>query len=692
MNFRIADTFTDSLTRLTGDEQKAVKTTAFDLQLNPANPGMSFHKLDRARDANFWSVRASRDLRLIVHRSEKSLMLCYVGHHDEAYRWAERRKLERHPKTGAAQLVEVRETVEEIRIPRYVDTPEPAHEPKRPLATLDAHQLLSYGVPVEWAEDLLQADEDGVLELVGHLPAEASEAVLALASGERPPIPEQVSPDVDPFEHPDALRRFRLVEDSEELQQALDYPWEKWSVFLHPAQRELVEQSFSGPARVAGSAGTGKTVVALHRAVCLARQFPEARILLTTFSNALANMLRIKLRRLAGHKPRVLEHIEVDSLDTVAMRLYARQFDRPRIADESVVKIMLAQISGDFPEHRFSIRFLLAEWHNVIDPWQIDSWETYRSFARRGQKTRLAESHRESIWPIFVALRERLANDGVVTMAQMFNALAQQLSKRDGPPYEYGVIDEAQDLSVPQLRFLAALGGDRPDSLFFAGDQGQRIFQAPFSWKSLGVDIRGRSRVLRVNYRTSHQIRSQADRLLDPEVSDLDGNVEERKGTVSVFNGSVPQIQVFDNTKLEAHAVSAWLQAQQKSGIAPNEIAVFVRSSAELPRATQAAQGASLPHVVLDESLKGKGDHLSVSTMHLAKGLEYRAVAIMACDDEVIPSQSRIEEAADSSDLEDIYNTERHLLYVACTRARERLWISGVDPVSEFIEDMTQGL
>src|SRR6056297_175530 len=178
MHFRISDTFTDSLARLQGDEQKAVKTTAFDLQMDPANPGMKFHKLDRARDPNFWSVRASRDLRVIVHRTDRSMLLCYVGHHDDAYRWAERRRLERHPKTGAAQLVEVRETVEEIRIPRYVDAPHPEPTPEqiRPLAGLDADQLLSYGVPTEWAEDLLHADEDGVLELVEHLPAEASEA------------------------------------------------------------------------------------------------------------------------------------------------------------------------------------------------------------------------------------------------------------------------------------------------------------------------------------------------------------------------------------------------------------------------------------------------------------------------------------------------------------------------------------
>src|SRR5260221_5299707 len=149
MEFRIADTFTDSLARLSGDEQKAVKTTAFDLQLNPANPGMSFHKLDKVRDKNFWSVRVTRDIRLIVHRTEGSLLLCYVDHHDKAYEWAERRKLETHPQTGAAQLVEIRETVQEIFVPQYVVAPRPAAAKKALFAQLAEADLLKYGVPVE---------------------------------------------------------------------------------------------------------------------------------------------------------------------------------------------------------------------------------------------------------------------------------------------------------------------------------------------------------------------------------------------------------------------------------------------------------------------------------------------------------------------------------------------------------------
>ena len=180
MDFLIADTFTASLARLTGDEQKTVKTTAFDLQLNPANPGMSFHRLDKAKDKNFWSVRVSGDIRLIVHKTQGSLLLCYVDHHDKAYGWAERRKLETHPKTGAAQLVEIRETVQEIVIPKYVEAPKPTPAKKPLFAKIPEDDLLSYGVPSEWMNDVRQATDDTLLTLADHLPSEAAEALLEL--------------------------------------------------------------------------------------------------------------------------------------------------------------------------------------------------------------------------------------------------------------------------------------------------------------------------------------------------------------------------------------------------------------------------------------------------------------------------------------------------------------------------------
>ncbi len=716
MEFRIADTFVDSLVRLSGDEQKSVKTTAFDLQLDPKNPGMQYHRLDRARDKHFWSVRVGSDIRLIVHRTEGSLLLCYVDHHDAAYRWAERRRLETHPRTGAAQWVEIRETVREIafrdrdavdvdHIARSVSLPELdrifVESAKSELvaggtsakavaifATTSDEELLGYGVPYEWLEAVRNATGETLFAIADHLPGEAAEALLEIATGGKPRAVAPPPTLASPFEHPDAQRRFRTLANADDLRQALDYPWEKWTVFLHPEQRGWVERDQSGPARVSGSAGTGKTIVALHRAAHLARTHPDARVLLTTYSDTLASALMTKLKRLLANEPRLAERIDVHSLDAIGLRLYRLHVGPVALAAPDVVRELVREAAGTVEGHKFGMHFLLTEWEQVVDAWQLASRDAYREVARLGRKTRLPEAQRTVLWSIFERVRTGLKARGLATHAQLFTTLGATLSKSDKVVFDFAVIDEAQDLTVAHLKFLAALGGARPDALFFAGDLGQRIFQQPFSWKSLGVDIRGRSRTLRVNYRTSHQIRMQADRLLGAGVTDVDGNSEDRSDTVSVFNGPPPEIRSFAGSSEEVDGVGEWLGEQAAAGLLPHEIGVFVRSKAQLDRAQAAVRKSGLAFRVLDEHVETVSGQVSVGTMHLAKGLEFRAVVIMACDDEVIPLQERIESLGDEADLKEVYDTERQLLYVACTRARDHLLVSGVEPVSEFLDDI----
>jgi superfamily I DNA/RNA helicase len=413
-------------------------------------------------------------------------------------------------------------------------------------------------------------------------------------------------------------------------------------------------------------------------------------VLLTTFSDALSNALRTKLRGLISNEPRLGERLEVHSMNAIGWRLYEVNFGRPQIASRETMREHLNEAAGAVEGHRFSLHFLLTEWEQVVDAWQLQSWESYRDVVRLGRKTRLQEAQRVVLWSIFERVRARLGTRGLVTYPDVFSRVASKLRESKHPPFEFAVVDEAQDISVGQLRFLAALGAGRPNSLFFAGDLGQRIFQQPFSWKALGVDVRGRSSTLRVNYRTSHQIRMQADRLLGPEVSDVDGNTEERRGTISTFNGPPPDIMVLGTPEEEIKAVSQWLAERTKEGVVPHEIGVFVRSPAELDRARAAVEEAKLPYKVLDDNVETTTGRASISTMHLAKGLEFRTVVVMACDDEVIPLQERIETVADDADLEEVYNTERHLLYVACTRARDHLLVTSVDPASEFLDDLRQ--
>jgi len=374
--------------------------------------------------------------------------------------------------------------------------------------------------------------------------------------------------------------------------------------------------------------------------------------------------------------------------DDLVRRLYELNIGKLRIAPDAQITELIQQASKTVGDHKFSLRFLTTEWEQVVDGWQLDTWEAYRDVNRLGRKTRLKEAQRRLLWLIFETVRAGLRGQSLITISGMFNVLARHYASGAALPFDFAVVDEAQDTGVAQIRFLSAIGTRRPNGLFFAGDLGQRIFQQPFSWKAAGVDVRGRSTSLKINYRTSHQILSQADRLLDPQMADVDGNIEERKGAVSLFNGPKPMIAACSTSNAEIQTVCDWLSSLKSAGVQPHEIALFVRSAAQLDRPRAAAERAGLKYKVLDDRVELAPGFMSASTMHLAKGLEFRTVAVMGCDDEVIPLQERIETVTDEGDLEDVYNTERHLLYVACTRARDHLLITSTEPASEFLQDL----
>lgn len=698
VQFRIANSFPKALDKLKAQEQKAAKITVYDLQQDPAAPGLRFHRVAGSKDPHFWSVRVNKDVRVIVHKTDDSFLICYVGHHDDAYKWAERRRIETHPNTGAVQIVEVRELVEDIAAPFFTKMDAPAYgvadKPDQPylpgtFSKLPVQALLDVGVPEDWVGDIRGASEDGFLDIAEYLPADASEALLDYVSTGTLPEPAPVIPGTDPFEHPDAQRRFRVMENVEELERALTYPWEQWAIFLHPSQRDLVERQFSGPARVSGSAGTGKTVVALHRAATILQKDRRAKVLLTTFSLPLANALKHKLSVLTGNGN---SNMTILPFEGVATELYTLAFGRtPRVANDEQVNRTLETAANELENTSFSIQFLVSEWRNVIDAWQVDSLETYQNVPRIGRRSRISSGQRERAWPVFARTRELLTGQGLHTWPEIFGGATAYFASQEHKPFTHIIVDEAQDLGVPELRLFATLKSDNPDALFFSGDIGQRIFQRPFSWKALGIDIRGRSHTLKVNYRTSHQIRRAADRLLPDVIRDVDGNEEDRRNVISVFNGLEPEVNTSDNVHQETEEVAAWVQKIIDDGINPEEIGIFVRSNNELPRAREVVKLAGQTPLELSNRVEDRDGRISVGTMHLAKGLEFQAVVVMACDDDILSSQARIETVADEDELDEVYETERHLFYVACTRARDRLLISGVKPESEFIEDFLEG-
>lgn len=657
MTHRIADTFYDALAKLTPQEQKAVKQSAFDFQMDPSLPGFSMHRVDRAKDPNFWTARVTRDIRMVIHKSGGDTLLAWVGHHDAAYRWAETRRIEAHPKTGAIQIVEARETIEDIVVQRFV---EEAVLLPRLFETESDETLLSWGVPQDWVGTVRGATDDTVLDIASYLPSEAADAILSAATGGRPAPSVALSTGQDPWSHPDALRRFRVVEDVEELRTALDAPWEKWTVFLHPAQREYVDRDFNGPARVIGSAGTGKTVVALHRAVRLAAE-PSARVLLTTFNSRLADLLRRKLPLVAS--PAIAERITVESLGTVIHRLHAEQFGLVDVVDEVTLRKFLEDAAAD-ASLSVDPDFLFDEWSLIIDAWNVQDVETYRDLPRLGRKQRMAASRRDDLWAVFEATRTRLKSHGLTTEASSAHDIRAAVEF----PWSYVVVDEAQDISVAELLLLADALGSKPNGLFFAGDIGQRIFRAPFPWRAAGIDIRGRSRSLKVNYRTSHQIRQRSDTLLPDSLVEADGAEESRLGVTSVFDGPRPVIRVFDDAQREYAELAAWLDEIRRGGVDSDETAVLVRSAAQMKQ----FEGLGVPVIL----------------MHDAKGAEFRAAAAAGLNHDALPDNARLLAARDEAQLDEVMATERHLLYVAATRARDFLWLSGTEPVSEFLSDL----
>ncbi|QVM85258.1 3'-5' exonuclease [Novosphingobium decolorationis] len=684
MNLLWSSTFTDALGKLAPQEQKQVKLTATDLLFDPKGNGIQLHRVEKTQ--GLWTARVSQDLRIVLHKDGDHTLLVYVGHHDEAYRWAERRKLVQHERTGAMQIVELVERVEErlIYTDRIVegDHGQPLPAPK-PFAGLSDDQLLDVGVPRDWLEPVQQAPEASVDGLFDSLPDEAAEALLDFLTGGRleDHVAVQAAPGSDPYTHPDAQRRFRVLENVEELQAALDQPFEKWAVFLHPAQRSLAERDWSGPARVTGSAGTGKTIVALHRAVHIAREQADARVLLTTFSKPLAVSLGRKFEILTEAEPSLREKVQVRTLDQAVYDLHTKYFGQPSIAKSSHIRAAIADAIKAGLGAGLTPEFLFEEWDEVVDAWNVTEAGAYAVVPRIGRRTRLGPQQRDAAWSVFEFVRERLEQRAVMTWSQVFARV--QSGEEAGQPlgYTHVVVDEAQDLSVAQVKFLGAISKGQDDALFLAGDIGQRIFHLPFSWTRLGLDIRGRSHALKVNYRTSHQIRSMADKLLPATIADMDGIEEGRRGTVSIFDGPDPRLLLVESVEQEQEAVAKFILECLDAEMTQAEIGVLVRGDAQLGRARDAVRAAGLD--VRDDA------GVAIATMHEAKGLEFRAVVVMACDEHVVPDSKRLAMIGDVADLEAAFETERHLLYVACTRARDRLLVTGLEPGSEFLDDLT---
>jgi UvrD-like helicase family protein/AAA domain-containing protein len=679
----LTPSFQKSLARLTRQEQNLAHQTVMQFWMNPDTPGHRLHPLEM-RERRFHSISPNRDLRIVVFRDGDRHVLMYVDHHDAAYRWAERRTVATHPVTGSAQIVEFEEVV---RAEAQALSPIPQRDSAPPLFAVESDDfLLSLGVPPVYLETVRGlSSHDDLLAVIDRFPEEAQEALFALATGDRPAARPTARDLVsDPFSHPDAQRRFWIAADEAALAEALERPWEEWLVFLYPAQRSAVERNFNGSARVSGSAGTGKSVVAMHRAAYLARLSTGGRLLLTTFSKTLASRLSDGMDKLLGAVSEARRRVEVLHLHGYAISQLARRGYSPIIADAEETERRLHAARGDL-DPKFTDAFLSAEWEAVVDYGGIKSWEAYRDAVRVGRGSPLSPRRRRQLWGVFARAQEDLDRAGRATWGEACDRLRHIIDDESARPFRHVIVDEAQDLGPRELRLIASLAAPGPRALFFAGDIGQRIYRWPFPWISAGVDVRGRAERLRVNYRTSAEIRRFSDALLPAKLAEIDGE-EETRQTISVLRGPEPEIVGGESVADEVAALARWLRELRAREIEPGQIAIFGRTRQVVrERAEPALAEVDLTGRWLSPDSDLATEAVAIGTMHAAKGLEFRAVALVGCDAEHIPLSDALARTDGNDTRRLVEERERHLLYVSCTRARECLLITYAGKVSPYL-------
>lgn len=671
----VSDSFIQAAQRLDPASTKAIWGFLAKFNENPAHPGASLERVQQAKSKDVWSARIGRDLRAIIHQDGDAWMLLYAGRHDDAYDWASSRRIERHILTGAFQIVET---------PQIVSAPGPS--PSGSAGLFSSHKddyLLSLGVPPSWLPTLRAiSDEDTLLnDVLPKLPADVADRLLALAAGEVAVPPPPVASDLSASQTATSLGSFHLLESNDDLHRLLAAPMSTWIAFLHPSQKRLVEGAFNGPVKITGSAGTGKTVVAMHRARRLARQ--GRRVLLTSFVTTLCRNLEHNLGLFCTAEE--LDRITVSTLHHQAMTLAQAAGDSLNPIDNGEIGKRLAEFSVGV-ECPLGTTALLAELEGVFQAQGITSWDAYRRASRVGRGRPLSVKDRRKVWDVIEKVQMSLERQGEIDWAGLCRRAAEHIeSGRIPSPYQAVVVDEVQDLGPQELRLLSRLAGTGADCLTLVGDGGQRIYGGRFSLSALGIDVRGRSHVLRLNYRTSDQIRRFADRVLGGGSDDLDGGRESRRGARSLFAGPEPVLSAFDDRDRQSEYIVARIESLLEKGRTPDEIAIFARQANLLDRTEKRLTAAGIHWHRLSKDGDASAAAVRTGTMHRAKGLEFKVVFVVDVSDDKIPSKQALKSASDDALIEAVLEQERQLLYVSVTRARDEVYISWTGEQCRFL-------
>ncbi|WP_027217352.1 UvrD-helicase domain-containing protein [Butyrivibrio fibrisolvens] len=686
----IASSFLDAFVKLK-NRQIQGKTTEFvnKFRNDPKAPGINYEKIHNAVDDKFCSVRIDDTYRGIVVREDDTYVLLWVDHHDEAYDWASRKRCEVNKLTGVLQIFDVQVSEDKT-------------ESTGIFSVIDDQSLLKLGVPesiIAYVKDI--PSKEIFYQSKGTLPQDAFENLSWYLEGipvneiidmvesnrDSAKTAETIS---EALEQPETLKSFVVVEGEEELKQIMAAPLEKWRVFLHPTQRRLVKKDFSGPARVLGGAGTGKTVVAMHRAKYLASLCEgRERILFTTYTANLAQDIKENLRKICSVDE--MRHIEVINFDAWVKSFlnengYTSDIkygdDIKKLWDEAVQS---ADSSLDFDED-----FYIEEWNRIVEAQETFTLPDYIRAPRNGRGTRLDRKKRIQIWKVFEAYMNLMKENQVHDMNYAMYECGKLVDKMTKDArYKHIIVDEGQDLSPNALRLMRTMmGEEHQNDIFIVGDAHQRIYENHATLSACGINIRGRSSILKINYRTTDEIREYAFALLNGiSFDDLDDSTDDSGRCQSLTHGDKPEIHEFKDASEELAFIDCEIKKLKDSGVSLKDICITARTNT-LVNSYQAELtnlGYRVFEIKRNKIDDRSQDGLRVATMHRVKGLEFQYVFVVAVNDRTVPLKSAIRHTDKVSEQESI-TSEKCLLYVALTRAQKGAYICSYGRKSEFLK------
>ena len=660
---------------------------------NPTSPGINYEKLNACKDKKICSVRIDDTYRGIVVRQPETgvYLLLWVDHHDEAYAWARNKKCDVNPRTGAIQIYDL--TVAQQAIPA----------PEHPMlfSKLRDSDLLDLGLPKEMISFARSIpDPQYFYEKKSHFPADTFELLSWIVEGI--PLDEvksllkeeadgkNVSDNLaDALDSPESMKSFVVVEGEDELRRIMAEPLEKWRVFLHPTQRKIVERNYSGAARVLGGAGTGKTVVAMHRAKQLASQLKDKeRILFTTYTANLASDIRDNLRKICSLEE--IRKIDVINLDAwVAQFLRENGYPAEIVYDDKLTQIWEDAVAANDFTGEFPVSFYEDEYNRIVVAQEAFTLEKYVKAPRTGRGTRLDRRKRMQIWKVFESyqnmLKEQKIRDINTAMYECRLLISRSTSE---PRFKHVIVDEGQDLSINAYRLLRTIAGEEHENdIFIVGDAHQRIYKNKAALSKCGINVRGRSSILRINYRTTEEIRKAAFALLNGiSFDDLDDSFDTGDRCQSLTHGKAPQVQCFNNANEEFNAVLTEIKNLIANGVSAKNICVVARTHKLLDDyiALFTSNGLRCYEIKGNKADDRGLDGIRVATMHRVKGLEFQYVFVVAANKRIIPLATAIDHT-DAVSEQETTTAEKCLLYVALTRAQKGAYISSYGAQSEFL-------